>query len=1360
MAAAKGKDTSSTALGTTLQQLDGLPLRLIALKLSNPGPLAASCTAAHRSLSHSNFQVDWFLQWVHVLAPLRPWQHAALGWQRLGGPHATPERLAAVLLLAGAAKRQRLPVQLRPDAAPAAQQPGICILTGAVEQQEQQQQTGAEGASTKAVRQPRHGPMPHFVPSAKVQRQAGKLLAQGHPVAALELLLPGAKVLAYQYAAAAGNINLLQVLVASQYDSGWQLAYPNYSMGLAPKYSRIVNTAKLCAYAALRAGNQHMLTVVLLNAGGSIKKRYYQVWQLFRFAVRHSNAACINTLMSFAPCRDFLAAVSATRLACWPQHLAMAAARVDTWAQEVVWLLLHCMQYTQPKFLAAKYMRPAYTAACRTGHMPVLLQLVQHTLSQTHKEHLAALLEAAADTGNLSVWQQLLSAHNDKPPHAGSSSSGDGSGVQHVAAGGAEGSRSRGLGSRLLLLLSHVLGRESRPPCQAQPQQQQGGAQPLKLSQQQQQPELQQAHCWQQQQVMPAAQVLGGLQWDRLTGCDKAYALLAILDGMCTAAFTTGHEPLLLAADADRVAMADSLLSRLGGEAAVRKAMRSMFSEDASPYASFGGLQELLACPMTPPGKVAWLSEHQMLPVLPDTWQFSPAAQVGLDRMLLFSLSYGQRRMTDALVQLAWGQGMTVSTKLLVQGCFQCALRDAAAAQDLGELERLAAFAEYNNRLAAFASSAWQAVSSQNLPKNELLLSAIAAAWNAAVVLDTEGYPEQLGLPLRQHIRLCAQAVMPVVLQGLPERTMQRMVFEFWWCWTGWGSKCLLQGSHEEITEHLACCALHMHLYLHFPTVSAWRLHSTEPVGFLQCLMQLAAQWQEWVPQGPQCQVLPCNSSSTFAALPLDAAQLPVSPAAAGGCHPRCSLAGNAGTGGMQPLAEALEPLPLVPLHLLAAAILDAAAEDEVPLMCCASDRPAAACTDSSSSSSAGGSGTVEGQAWQHKLLFPSLQQPLRGTEGSPPAATGGTDSADCAAAVGQTAAVAAITSAPAGTCAPRQVSIMPLWQHAALALAAKQGHSWDMKLQFSANEAVLAVLQGPQRASKDFVGTTAGTSADTPACSRSPSFLSAEVSAAQPADTAAGTSEQQVSPAPPAPPEHIALRHILSSWRWLQPLLPSQQQDDDSFGDAAERPVWPMSALHRMDAAAWALHQSPPDASSPLLCKEQRKRLEIALLLALRDSTVVFRTTEWLRQCDQQLRRHRQRMLAGAATSTDAGLGALPGFAAGAADATTALLAAGLPAHISKLVSQLNGGSSAAQVEHVKAVIAAMLAAAREHLPAADQHMRQTGLGEETWLCVRPVALRKALEVGDRDLFTLLWLYNEWVWGFKTWPAEGEGEA
>lgn len=92
-------------------------------------------------------------------------------------------------------------------------------------------------------------------------------------------------------------------------------------------------------------------------------------------------------------------------------------------------------------------------------------------------------------------------------------------------------------------------------------------------------------------------------------------------------------------------------------------------------------------------------------------------------------------------------------------------------------------------------------------------------------------------------------------------------------------------------------------------------------------------------------------------------------------------------------------------------------------------------------------------------------------------------------------------------------------------------------------------------------------------------------------------------------------------------------------------------------------------------------------------------------------------------------GFPALPCFVAASAQAAqTALLHEEAP-NIDALVLGLTGGSSAAVVEHCKAVIAATLAAPRPVIKACAPALR----------CIGARSLRKAMHVGDIDLLTLL---------------------
>lgn len=101
------------------------------------------------------------------------------------------------------------------------------------------------------------------------------------------------------------------------------------------------------------------------------------------------------------------------------EHLATAAARVETWAAEVVQLLL---QKLEPSQLKPACMRQAYIAACRTGN-PTVLQLLLGVAAADNR-HQLGVLAAAAD--NAAVLQQLLQldtthvvqeAVNNQPMH-------------------------------------------------------------------------------------------------------------------------------------------------------------------------------------------------------------------------------------------------------------------------------------------------------------------------------------------------------------------------------------------------------------------------------------------------------------------------------------------------------------------------------------------------------------------------------------------------------------------------------------------------------------------------------------------------------------------------------------------------------------------------------------------------------------------------------------------------------------------------------------------------------------------------------------------------------------------------------
>jgi hypothetical protein len=134
----------------------------------------------------------------------------------------------------------------------------------------------------------------------------------------------------------------------------------------------------------------------------------------------------------------------------------------------------------------------------------------------------------------------------------------------------------------------------------------------------------------------------------------------------------------------------------------------------------------------------------------------------------------------------------------------------------------------------------------------------------------------------------------------------------------------------------------------------------------------------------------------------------------------------------------------------------------------------------------------------------------------------------------------------------------------------------------------------------------------------------------------------------------------------------------------------------------------------------------------------------------EQQLRWHCG--LPSQKLSVTEGFGALPRHAAGTADLATLLLGLGYPVDASNLVKRLIGATGPAAVECVKAMVAAVLAVPLEQLRGksvkfaipAMPHDRKEAYESGRWLCVSPAALRKAVDVGDMDLITLLILLNQ----------------
>jgi hypothetical protein len=95
-----------------------------------------------------------------------------------------------------------------------------------------------------------------------------------------------------------------------------------------------------CSYAALAAGDVHMLRQVLLCS--SLKSMSWTSALLLRYAARHSNAECLQEVLFVR--RVHLEGITQGHLVT-PQHLEMAAGRSDPWAAGEAWLNLYrCMQ--------------------------------------------------------------------------------------------------------------------------------------------------------------------------------------------------------------------------------------------------------------------------------------------------------------------------------------------------------------------------------------------------------------------------------------------------------------------------------------------------------------------------------------------------------------------------------------------------------------------------------------------------------------------------------------------------------------------------------------------------------------------------------------------------------------------------------------------------------------------------------------------------------------------------------------------------------------------------------------------------------------------------------------------------------
>jgi hypothetical protein len=636
----------------------------------------------------------------------------------------------------------------------------------------QAQQPGAADSAAAAepvqFPRPRFSPMPQCLPKLSLEQQAQKLLSQGHALRALRRLCDGPPYLLYQYAAAAGNLQLVELLITEQNRTGVLLPhspwdFPTTGVSTSNGGIQFLNTAQLCAYAAMRKGHAHVLTALLWRSGSSIKggPAPHQMGQLLRCAVRHSNAACLQTLLEFA----FIPHLGLHGTLPWPQHLVMAAGRADPWAGGVVGLLLRVIA---PKLLAAKYMRPVYLAACKTGHVPVLQQLVQRAV-----QHAAAgcagdvyrLLSAAAEAGNLRVWRALLGLQQDAALSGRSSGSSSGGGV------GLFNSNTAGVTSRDPCA-QQTTGHEQLPASdgcrlfKAQPRMQQGEvtgttAAAAALGSIPHQPQQQQQAEGHDPQVLalPMLMVCSALQ-------DPADMLLQILQQMSPTRLRASDVKLQLQADADRAAMADAFVQWLdqvpsgpvlwadtlrnhaSGLDSIQAEMRARYSLDAFPWApgSLGRLQQLLAGPSAPSAaQLVWLLQQDMLPVPPPGWQPAPAASDRLTTYISYCLMSGQRQAAYTLWRFAQQLQLQLDGKQLAQAAFEGAVHTAAAKHDQAALQHLLDFALHYRTLARWSHIA-------------VLLSKDASQAAAGQVADARDVAEPAITLLEQAVNAAAHA--------------------------------------------------------------------------------------------------------------------------------------------------------------------------------------------------------------------------------------------------------------------------------------------------------------------------------------------------------------------------------------------------------------------------------------------------------------------------------------------------------------------------------------------------------------------------------------------------------------------------
>ncbi|WIA11045.1 hypothetical protein OEZ85_011198 [Tetradesmus obliquus] len=164
-----------------------------------------------------------------------------------------------------------------------------------------------------------------------------------------------------------------------------------------------------CCCAALKAGDADMLRLLFTRshiADAALSSSSWQRRMMLQYAARHSNAACIQeavcAVQASMPYPNIVQRAAAAVV--MPQHLHMAAARTDPWAEGAVSQLLQALT---PKQRKPSNMRPAYKAACSSGCLPVLALLLHEAAKAPHSR---AITDEPGTTSQQQQWQQAEEA--------------------------------------------------------------------------------------------------------------------------------------------------------------------------------------------------------------------------------------------------------------------------------------------------------------------------------------------------------------------------------------------------------------------------------------------------------------------------------------------------------------------------------------------------------------------------------------------------------------------------------------------------------------------------------------------------------------------------------------------------------------------------------------------------------------------------------------------------------------------------------------------------------------------------------------------------------------------------------------